>query len=115
MPNDKQTEEFEGFRIEINRIHDERFIKNDFNKGFGWTFQVFAPESNALAFSIVIKSLNGDREDTNAQQACKLGRGIVHQRIREQKFHKMENYCYRWEPNFMPITEVDCQMIDSTQ
>lgn len=113
MDKSEPIEEFEGFRIEINRIRDTRFNNNDFNGGFGWAFQVFAPHANAVTFSVVVKSLIGKREDVNVQKARELGRGIVHQRIREHQFNEMGSYGYRWEPNAMPVTEVDCQMIDS--
>lgn len=107
------VEEFEGFRIEINRISDERFKKNDFDRGFGLTFQVFPSQSNALSFSVVLKSLDGKREESNVQEASVIGKGIVQKRISENNFETNANYCYRWEPNIMSVKEVNCRSINS--
>ncbi len=113
MEKNELVEEFEGFRIEINRIHDRRFNENDFDRGFGWAFQVFAPNANTVKFSVVMKSLAGKREATHIQKARELGQGIVHKRIKEHHFDEMGSYCYRWKPNIMPLTEVNRQSINS--
>jgi len=109
----KWVEDFDGFRIEINRISDERFKRNDFDEGFGWTFQVFSSSSNIASFTVVLKSFQGKRVEKNIQRALEVGKNIVQDKIKKGNFEITANYCYKWEPNVMPVAEVDCKSIDS--
>lgn len=112
MPEERWTEQFNGYTIEVSRIPDDRFKKNDFGGGFGWAFKIFHGDQS-LAFALVIKSLLGKRNDSDIRRALDIGQDVVHQRLSELEFNERELYCYRWEPDDLSAMLVKCSEIDS--
>jgi hypothetical protein len=82
--------------------------------GVGWTCEYALRGSRDWIFTVVVKSLSGQRTQDNLVRVRDLARETTNSRRREGRFVVGGYYCYRWEPegpNAMPLTLVDCDDI----
>lgn len=81
--------------VEVNRVPE---AQPNF-PAFGWAFQVRKPDTNELVFTVVIKSLEGERSD-NVNTVRELGLQFVHsiidKIIKGDKGYD-EEYCFSWK------------------
>jgi len=102
--------DYGGHRIVSNQVPEAQF---DHGLGFGWGFQVFAPEDREPKYALVIKSIFGLRTKENIEKAFELGHTKVRELIDTSGFEH-SYVCFRWEPDppyLMELTQVDCDEI----
>lgn len=101
----KDTENYKGYRIEINPVPEAQFDFDD----FGWAFQVF--KDSSLCFRMVIKTAGSRRTEANKSYALNWGKEKAHALIDMQSFEKDADYCYEWVdiPNSPAPEKVNCE------
>jgi hypothetical protein len=102
----EDRESYKNYVITSNRVPDAQF---DFD-GFGWTFGVLSPDSQAPLFLVVIKCAQGPKTEANIQALYELGQQQVRKRIDKSDFQSKGYYCYWWDEQ-SGLEEADCNSV----